>query len=243
MTDPSRTDDPAQFRALFRSLVLDPALLLDRVLAAEALARVRRRGRPARPPTGSSRPLVTLAVFLGQVLSDDHSCRAAVARLLAWRAARGLPPCSPDTGGYCKARQRLPEALLPRLVRDTADRLQEHAPEAWLFHGRRVVLADGSTVSACPTPPRTRPPTPSTAARSRGCGFPIARIVVLLSLATGCVLDAAIGGRRGQADRRARRCCARCTAGCGAGDILLADGYYSSFDEVVTLAGRWASTW
>src|SRR6202043_3344364 len=33
-------------------------------------------------------PLVTLWVFLGQVLSADHSCRAAVARLLAHRLAR-----------------------------------------------------------------------------------------------------------------------------------------------------------
>ena len=30
-------------------------------------------------------PLVTLWVFLGQVLSADHSCRAAVARLIAHR--------------------------------------------------------------------------------------------------------------------------------------------------------------
>ena len=95
---------------------------------------------------------MTVAVFLSQVSSDDHSCRGAVARLLAWRVARGLPACSPDAGGYCKARQRLPEALLPRLVRDTADRLGDHAPEGWLFHGRRVVLADGSTVSMPDTP-------------------------------------------------------------------------------------------
>src|SRR5215467_11238731 len=34
-------------------------------------------------------PLVTLWVFLGQVLGADQSCRAAVARLLAHRLARG----------------------------------------------------------------------------------------------------------------------------------------------------------
>ena len=54
-------------------------------------------------------PLVTLWVFLGQVLSADHSCRAAVARLLAHRLARGQSPCSPETGAYCQARRRLPE--------------------------------------------------------------------------------------------------------------------------------------
>ena len=39
-------------------------------------------------------PLVTLWVFLGQVLSADHSCRSAVARLIAHRVSRGQKPCS-----------------------------------------------------------------------------------------------------------------------------------------------------
>ena len=39
------------------------------------------------------------------------------------RHGRIAEPQPADTGGYCKARQRLPEALLPRLARDTADRL------------------------------------------------------------------------------------------------------------------------
>ena len=37
-------------------------------------------------------PLVTLWIFLGQVLSADHSCRAAVARLIAHRLSRGERP-------------------------------------------------------------------------------------------------------------------------------------------------------
>src|SRR4051794_39111576 len=63
-------------------------------------------------------PLVTLWVFLSQALDPDHSCRAAVSRFLAWRAAGGLAACSADTGGYCKARSRLPEAVLACLARD-----------------------------------------------------------------------------------------------------------------------------
>src|SRR5689334_15604172 len=56
-------------------------------------------------------PLVTLWVFLGQVLSADHSCRAAVARLIAHRLSRGQRPCSAETGAYCQARRRLPESF------------------------------------------------------------------------------------------------------------------------------------
>ena len=61
-------------------------------------------------------PLVTLWVFLGQVLSADQSCRAAVARLLAHRVSRGQKPCSAKTGAYCQARQRLPERFFSEVA-------------------------------------------------------------------------------------------------------------------------------
>src|SRR2546423_5743872 len=70
-------------------------------------------------------PAVTLWTFLSQVLDADHSCRQAVARLLAYRTARGLKPCSADTGAYCKARARLPEKLLQEATRSTGRRLPE----------------------------------------------------------------------------------------------------------------------
>jgi hypothetical protein len=53
------------------------------------------------------------------VLSADHSCRAAVARLLAHRLARGQSPCSADTGAYCQARKRLPESFFADVARHT----------------------------------------------------------------------------------------------------------------------------
>jgi hypothetical protein len=178
---------------------------------------------------------VTTAVFLPQVLFDDHSCRGAVARLLARRAARRLPACSPDAGGYCKARKRLPEALLPRLVRQAADRLGAHAPDAWLFHGRRVIIADGTTVTM-PDTPGNQAAYPQHFRQEPGCGSPIAQMVVPVCLATGCVLDAALGRRVGK--QAGEHALLRALHGrLSRGDILLADAYDSSFDEVVTLVG------
>ena len=58
-------------------------------------------------------PAVTIWVFLSQCLSPDHSCRDAVAGLIAWRLARGLRPCSAETGAYCTARSNLPEENHP----------------------------------------------------------------------------------------------------------------------------------
>ena len=92
-------------------------------------------------------PLVTLWVFLGQVLSQDHSCRAAVARLIAHRVSRGQRPCSAETSAYCQARKRLPQELLSEVARQTGCALETSAKEQWLWKGRRVLAYDGSTVS------------------------------------------------------------------------------------------------
>ena len=92
-------------------------------------------------------PAATIWGFLSQVLSDDHSCRDAVARVLAHRAVRGLPACSPNTASYCEARGRLATGVLRTLARRTAEQLQAAAPAAWGWHGRRVLIADGSHVS------------------------------------------------------------------------------------------------
>ena len=75
-------------------------------------------------------PLVTLCVFLGQVLSADHSCRAAVARLIAYRAARNERACSAETGAYCQARKRLPEEFFSQLARQTGRQLDTQAESA-----------------------------------------------------------------------------------------------------------------
>src|SRR3954462_7258832 len=85
-------------------------------------------------------PLVTLWVFLGQVLSADHSCRAAVARLIAHRLARGQRPCSAATGAYCQARRRLPESFLAAVACSAGRRLDDRAERRWRWQGRRVYL-------------------------------------------------------------------------------------------------------
>ena len=47
-------------------------------------------------------PLTTLRVFLGQVLSAAHPCRAAVARLIAHRVSCGQSRCSAETGATAR---------------------------------------------------------------------------------------------------------------------------------------------
>src|SRR5438874_1410431 len=92
-------------------------------------------------------PVTTLWGFLSQVLSDDHSCRDAVSRVIAHRAASGFEPCSPNTASYCNARGRLPTGVLRDLAKRTAGELQAGAPQRWKWNGRSVFIADGSHVS------------------------------------------------------------------------------------------------
>jgi putative transposase len=142
-------------------------------------------------------PAVTIWVFLSQCLSSDHSCREAVARLIAWRLAGGLNPCSAETGAYCTAREGLSEEACVELMRHTGGHVDDHAPAEWLWCGRRVRSVDGSTITMPDTDDNQReyPQQPN---QKPGCGFPIARIVVVFSLAVGTALDAAIGKYEGK---------------------------------------------
>ena len=67
-------------------------------------------------------PLVTLWVFLGQVLSADHSCRNAVARLVVHRMSHELSACSSRTGVYCQARK---QTLTPMRIWSSASFLEQ----------------------------------------------------------------------------------------------------------------------
>jgi hypothetical protein len=142
-------------------------------------------------------PATTIWGFLSQVLSDDHSCRDAVARILAHRAASGLGACSPNTASYCNARGRLATGVLRTLARRTAQELQTGIPEAWKWHGRRVFVADGSHVSM-PDTPQNQAAYPQVYNQGPGLGFPLARVVVLLSLATGACHDLAVAAYAGK---------------------------------------------
>jgi hypothetical protein len=86
-----------------------------------------------------------------------------------------------------------------------------------------------------PDTPANQAAFPQHSNQKPGCGFPIARIVVLIALATGCVLDAAVGASRGKLT--GEHALLRSVRGrLRRGDILLADAYYSSFDAVIALA-------
>jgi hypothetical protein len=181
-------------------------------------------------------PLVTLWVFLGQVLSADHSCRAAVARLIAHRLSRGQRPCSPQTGAYCQARRRLPETFFADVARAVGHRLDDQAERDWLWKGRRVYLFDGTTVTM-PDTPANQQAYPQVYNQKPGLGFPIARIGALISLACGAVVNLGFCqyAGKGQGEVSLLR---RLWDVLRPGDILLTDALLANWVNLVMLKER-----
>jgi hypothetical protein len=145
-------------------------------------------------------PLITLWVFLGQVLSADHSCRAAVARLIAHRVSRGQAPCSSETGAYCQARKRLPEEFFSNVARQTGRALEKRIDPQGLGKSCRVLASDGSSV-ARPDPLANQREDPQPDTQKPGLGFPLARLAAVFSLACGAVRDVGIGRYAGKGQR------------------------------------------
>jgi Transposase DDE domain len=181
-------------------------------------------------------PAVTLWTFLSQVLDPDHSCRQAVARLLAWRTAVGLPPCAADNSAYCKARGRLPEEALADLTRQAGRQVMEQAEGPWLWKGRRVKVADGTGLSM-PDTPENQAAYPQPKKVRPGLGFPLLRLVVVFSLAVGTALDAAMGRFQGKGSGELSlfRSIDHVLE---PGDVLLADRLFSDFWDVARARAR-----
>jgi len=181
-------------------------------------------------------PLVTLWVFLGQVLRADHSCRAAVARLLAHLVSRGEKPCSAQTGGYCQARDRLPEKFFSDVACSVGRELDAKVDRRWLFKGRRVYLYDGSTVSM-PDTPENQKAYPQVYNQKPGLGFPIARIGAIISLACGAVLNLGTCRYAGKGQSELGLLHALWDL-FRPGDIMLADRLMCAWTEMVMLKQR-----
>jgi hypothetical protein len=195
---------------------------IQRAFQAEGVSFAQEEGDIYTPP-------VTLWAFLSQVLHAQRlrSCAAAVSRVIVLCVALGRRPPSPDTGAYCRARAKLPETVLRRLVYDAADQLEARVPADWLWLGRHVKAGDGTTLMTPDTPENQRAwPQPRT--QKPGLGFPILRLVVLFSLATAAACGVAVGPYKGKGTGEPallRELFDRFQAG----DVFLGDCYFCSY--------------
>ena len=181
-----------QLSAIREELRRLPGLTLSRALTAEEVSRAAQQcGLQFRQRLFS--PFVTLWLFVWQAISPDGSCREAVLRLLADRPLnRRGEALAATTGSYCRARQRLPLALLKTLSQRVAERLFQRLSGEHLWCGRRVKFVDGTTVSM-PDTAANQARFPQSRSQKPGLGFPIARLVGVFCWSSGALLVHATG--------------------------------------------------
>ena len=178
-------------------------------------------------------PTETLSMFLAQVMNADSSCQNIVNETALTRAIYGLPSCSSNTGSYCKARQRLPLSMVSELARITGLQMADQAPVHWNWQGRPVRLIDGTTVEL-PDTDENRHAYPQT---REGSGCPLSRIVGIICLASGGVLNAAIGpfAGKGSGEQALLRTLLNTFK---AGDVVLGDAYFGTYFLLAELIAR-----
>jgi hypothetical protein len=181
-------------------------------------------------------PTETLAMFLAQALSADRSCQLAVNAFVARRVAGGLSACSTATGAFCRARQRLPQAMVSSLLRFTGQHLACAAPITANWQGRRVCLVDGTTVPL-PDTAANQAAFPQSRTQKPGLGFPLCRLLALLCLSSGAILDAATCPTQGKGNDE-QALLRSLLDHLQSGDVLVGDALFATYFLLAELQRR-----
>jgi putative transposase len=236
----SRNLLPQRFRLVLLSVLQATGLPFSDVLSEEAIQTVfdEEGVSFAQEDDDIYTPAVTLWAFLSQALhgKEQRSCLAAVSRVMVLMVALGREPCAKNNGAYCKARAKLTEVVIERLTLEVAQGCEQAIPRNWLWHGRHVKLADGTTVSM-PDTEENQEEYPQPSSQKEGLGFPIARLVVLMSLATAMVSGMAIGPYAGK-ETGEMALMRQLLDQLDPNDILLTDRYFCSYFMIALLLDK-----
>jgi hypothetical protein len=131
---------------------------------------------------------------------------------------------------YVQARQRLPRERLEKALAATAQAADRRVGCRAQLQGRAVKVVDGSTTQLADTPEnQQRFPQPSS--QKPGCGFPVIRLVALLSLSSGAILQVMLDSLHSHDLRLLHRLAEALTAG----DIVLGDRAYGEYTTAASL--------
>jgi putative transposase len=226
------------FRKVVAAFLASEALPFARVLSAERVERVFAKHGGLFGRHGVYSAAMMIWSFLGQVLRDgkEASCQAAVARVVSYCEHERIAPPTADTGDYCRARAKLSVAALGELSCEVAAETETAAEADWLWKGMHAKLIDGFTFTM-PDTAKNQAAYPQQKSQKPGVGLPIARVVAILSLATACLMDAALGpyaGKQTGEPALLRELFGRLDAG----DVAVADRYYCSFMMIASLLAQ-----
>jgi hypothetical protein len=187
------------FEKISKTFLDDPKLHFPKALPAETIEMMFRKYDGLFGGKYLNTVFVIWA-FLLQTLSDkkSRSCSTAVGRIAAFCFATGKALPDSDTGNYCRARAKLSIDALHELVVLVAKNTETLAPTDWLWKNKHhAKLVDGFTATM-PDTPKNQAKFPQHEKQYKGCGFPIMRVCVVLSLATAMVQDAAFCEYKGK---------------------------------------------
>ena len=173
----------------------------------------------------------TFWCWVWQMLNANAPCREVVRQVQALFSLAGGPTVDSDSGGYCQARQRLPQGLLQRALTATAQCAARRASQPTLLRGRPLKAVDGSSLRL-PDTPKNQKRYPQPLTQKPGCGFPVLRLVVLFCLASGAVVARSTGSLWDSEGRLLRRLLPSLKPG----DIVLGDRGFGNFVILALLA-------
>jgi hypothetical protein len=227
------------FRQVADAFLSGEGLPFADILSAERIERIFAKHNCLFGVHGIYTTAIMVWSFLSQVLRDgkEASCQAAVARVVCYCKQTGRDTPTEDTGDYCHARAKLSEAALHELSNGIAEELEQAADESWLWKDKHhAKLIDGFTFTM-PDTPKNQAKYPQQKRQQPGVGLPIARTVAILSLATACVMDLAIGPYKGK--ETGESALLRSILGSlHEGDIAVMDRYYCSFMMIALLLNQ-----
>lgn len=226
------------FRLVVDAFLSQPGLPFAQVLSAERVERIFAKHDNLFGVGAVYSTAVVVWAFLGQALhgGKQASCRAAVAAIITYRQVVGESAPTSDTGNYCRGRDKLSEAALHELTVEIAAEVEARADEKWLWKGMHAKLVDGFTFTMPDTDPN-QDEYPQRKSQPQGVGLPIARAAVILSLATACVLEMAVGPYAGK-ETGETALLRQLLHSLHAGDIAVMDRYYCSFLMIALLWGQ-----
>ena len=170
-------------------------------------------------------PWLVFKMLIMQRLDPDHSCLNAVKKYIFEDDSNSN--ISENTASYCTARKNLPELTLKECMQISGEDLHNNANDSWKFRGRALKIIDGSTLSM-PDTKENQESYPQPASQKNGIGFPLARVVGVLCMSTGGVLDFAIGPQKGK--KTGEHALLRQMLNVfKPSDIVLGDRYYDSY--------------
>lgn len=123
-------------------------------------------------------PVATIHLFILQILSFNT----------AMTHLRHLSGKTVTAAAYCKARMRLPLAVLQQLLRDSAQVMCKEAGGMGRWCSLRTLLVDGSS-SLAPDTPSLQKAFPQPKSQKKGCGFAAPKVLGLFDAFTGLIIE------------------------------------------------------